>query len=109
VLDRQRSSGLSNDPTRLTCYHTTMTTAVNLAVLRGASRIAILGLDGKGTWHHAPHPQNWGYNKGKFQFHADALIALVDPLKTLGIEIYNLNPESNHKMFPFGTMDDILT
>ncbi len=36
VLERQRSSGLSTDPTRLACWHTSVTTAINMIVLRGA-------------------------------------------------------------------------
>jgi len=108
VLDRQRSSGLSNDPSRLTCWHTSMTTAINLIVLRGASRIAIIGLDGHGLWHHDPYPMNWGRNRKRFYFHGEALKAQVDPLKAMGVQVYNLNPHSTHKMFPFATLDEML-
>lgn len=108
VLDRQRSSGLSPDPTRLTCWHTSMTTAINLIALRGATRIAILGLDGEGLWHHDPYPLSWGRNRKRFYFHGEALKAQVDQLKIMGVQVYNLNPKSTHEMFPFATLDEML-
>jgi len=108
VLDRQRSGGLSHDPTRLACWHTSMTTAINLIALRGAKRIAILGLDGQGEWHHAPYPLVWGRNKDKFRFHREALEDLRPQLEEWGVEVYNLNPNSTHKMFPFASLDKML-
>ena len=110
VLDRQRSSGLSNDPTRVTCWHTTMVTALNLVALRGASRVGVLGLDGKDSngraWHHEPHP--WKQNSKRYDRHGEALQELVEPLKTMGVEVFNLNPHSKHRMFPFALLDDLL-
>lgn len=108
VLQRQRSGGLASDPTRLVVWHTSVTTAVNVAVHRGAGRVCVLGLDGEGDWHHAPHPAQWGRNAGKFKYHAEALEGLVAPLAALGVEILNLNPESKHRMFPFATLESIL-
>ena len=108
VLERQRSGGLSSDPTRLAWWHTTVTTAINLLVLMGVSRICALGLDGQGGWHHEPHPLGWGRNAQKFRFHAEALEALVAPLADAGVEMLNLNPDSAHRMFPFATLDEVL-
>jgi hypothetical protein len=108
VLERQGSGGLSHDPTRLACWHTSVTTAVNMIALRGATHIYALGLDGKGGWHHAPHPAAWGVNKSKFKYHAEALEALVEPLVALGVGVTNLNPDSEHRMFPFSTLDVVL-
>ncbi len=108
VLQRQRSSGISTDPTRLACWHTSMTTAFNYTYLRGAARTAVLGLDGDGDWHHEPHPIKWGINKNKFAFHATALHALVEPLHAAGHEVLNLNLDSKHGMFPFATLDEVL-
>lgn len=99
VLERQRSGGLSTDPTRLAWWHTSLTSAINMIVLRGATRICILGLDGEGDWHHEPHPVKWGRNANKFKFHGEALEALVEPLKQAGVEVYNCNLCSRHEMF----------
>jgi hypothetical protein len=74
VLERQRSGGLSTDPTRLAWWHTSLTSAINMIVLRGATRICLLGVDGEGGWHHEPHPAKWGRNENKFGHHA-ALMA----------------------------------
>lgn len=112
VVDRQRSSGLSNDPTRMTCWHTTMTTALNLVALRGASRVGVLGLDGKDSngraWHHEPHPMKWGRNPKRYSFHGEALQEVVAPLAEMRVQVFNLNPNSTHRMFPFASLDDLL-
>lgn len=108
VLERQRSSGLSHDPTRLAWYHTSLTTTINMAVLRGARNIFILGLDGHGDWHHEPHPAKWGRNASKFRMHGEALLALTDPLLLARVQVFNLNPNSSHAMFPFASLDDVL-
>ena len=111
VLDRQRSSGLSNDPTRLTCWHTSLVTAINLVALRGVSRIGVLGLDGKDTdgrsWHHAPHP--WKQSRQRYEFHGEALKELVAPLADMRVQVFNLNPHSAHVMFLFASLDDLLS
>lgn len=105
VLERQRSGGLSTDPTRLAWWHTSLTSAINMIVLRGAKRICILGLDGEGEWHHEPHPLKWGRNASKFRLHGEALLALTEPLKTAGVEVYNCNLNSLHLMFTLTSFD----
>lgn len=111
VLKRQRSTGLSADPTRLACAHTTVTSAINLLAHLGVTRIGMLGLDGKNAddgreWHHAPHPH--ASNPRRYEYHAKALRALVAPLQLLRIQCFNLNPDSAHHMFPFSTLDEFL-
>lgn len=108
VLSRQRSSGISTDPTRLAWWHTSMTTALNMVALRGATRIGVLGLDGKGGWHHEPHPELWGSHPRRYHFHGVALEAQVAPLRAFGVEVFNLNQNSTHKMFSFSTLDQML-
>lgn len=108
VLQRQKSSGVSTDPTRLAWFHTSMTSALNMIALRGAKRACILGLDGEGDWHHEPHPAKWGLNKGKFAYHAKALEMLAEPLAAMGLVVLNLNLNSKHGMFQFATLDEVL-
>lgn len=108
VYERQRSGGISSDPTQLAWWHTSVTTALNWIVLKGASRICILGLDGKGDWHHEPHPLQWGRNASKFELHAEALRAIAGPLNDAGVRVYNLNLDSAHGMFDFATLDEVL-
>ncbi len=114
MLERQRSSGISLDPTRLACWHTSVTSAINLAVLLGSSRIGLLGLDGQDgadgrQWHYdRPHPVQWGVNKSKYHFHAEALKALVPPLEAAGVGVFNLNLDSAHRMFPFAGLENMI-
>lgn len=113
VYDRQRSGGISNDPTRLAWWHTTMTTALNWVALKGAARIGVLGLDGKDapdgrSWHHEPHPARWGRYPHRYEMHGKALEATVAPLCAIGVEVFNLNPNSAHKMFEFASLEDVL-
>lgn len=112
VLERQRSGGMSTDPTRLAWWHTTLTTALNYVALRGATRIPVLGLDGANSgadgamWHHTPHPIRWGANWNRYKYHGEALEAIAGPLLAQGARVYNLNPDSAHKMFQFASLDD---
>lgn len=108
VLQRQRSSGVSTDPTRLACWHTTMTAVLNMAVLRGAKCIGVLGLDGKGDWHHEPHPERWGRYPLRHEKHGKALALIAEPLAAMGTHVLNLNPDSAHRMFEFSTLDQLL-
>jgi hypothetical protein len=85
-----------------------MTTTLNFVALLGASRVGILGLDGKGDWHHAPHPTEWGRNANRHSFHGEALKMQVEPLAALGLSVFNLNPASAHRMFRFAALDELL-
>lgn len=108
LLERQKSGGLSPKPTRLALWHTVVTAATNLAVHLGVRRrINYLGLDGKGGWHHEPHP--WKQVKNKFDYHRLALEALVEPLRACGIEGFNSYKDSAHKMFAYKPFEEMLT
>ena len=101
--------GLSRNPKQLQGTFTTTALAINYAVLRGAKRIGLIGVDGKagpdnerhftGTlqedWHVRYVRQRWGFTR------------LVDDLKRLQIEVYNLNPHSAINMFPYKRARDI--
>lgn len=97
LLERARMSGLTPDPRHLPVWHTTTTTAINLAVHLGARVINCLGLDGRGGWHHDPH--EWKQTNKKFEYHALALRALVAPLRLMGIEA-RVTPASAYDFFP---------
>lgn len=101
--------GLSRNPKQLQGTFTTTALAINYAVLRGAKRIGLIGVDGKpgpdnarhftGTlledWHDRYRRQRWGFTR------------IVDDLKRLQIEVYNLNRYSAINMFPFKRARDI--
>jgi hypothetical protein len=75
--------------------------------------IGLLGLDGQNApdgrlWHHMPHPEAWGTNPKRYQYHGEALAALVGPLSDAGVVALNLNRSSAHTMFPFTDLDELL-
>jgi hypothetical protein len=105
LLERQRSSGLSPDPRRLALWHTTVTAAVNLAVHLGAREINFLGLDGRGGWHHQPHP--WKQTDKKFHYHGLAIAALAEPLRSAGVDAF-INAGSSYDVFPHRTFEEML-
>lgn len=94
--------GLSTNPAELRGTFTTTALAINLAVLRGAKRILLVGVDaqtgeggkrwfGRDTVEHWPkryQRQRWGYTR------------LSDALKHAGVTVLNLNPNSAVDTFP---------
>jgi len=98
---------LSRDPNALTLARTSMTGAINYLTLRGATRIVILGLDGKAatgpdgklrTHHHAPHPRPPA--PGGWDKHGRELRGILPCLRDLGVEVVNASPGSACDAFP---------
>ena len=108
VVTRMRSSGASKDPSMLACWHTTLTTANNFMALAGAAKLGWLGADGEGDWHHEPHPAKWRRHPRWPYYHAKALEIQVEPLKQMGLQVFNLNPNSKFRMFPFTSLEEFL-
>ena len=106
LLGRARMSGLTPDPRHLAVFHTTTCPAINLAVHLGSPVINVLGLDGRGGWHHEPH--KFSVNPRKFYYHAIALEALLEPLARMGVQVYNAFQDSAHKMFPHRSYEEML-
>lgn len=94
--------GISRNPAELRGTFTTTALAINLAVLRGAKRILLVGVDGKPgegkrrwfsrddteQWPERYQKQRWGYNR------------LADDLRRAGVAVLNLNPDSAVDTFP---------
>lgn len=113
TLERYRGAGLSTVPGHLVWWHTTLTSVNDLLRWLGAVRICYLGLDGADAsdgraWHHAPHPAMWGRNPSRYRYHGEALAAQVEPLRAAGVQVFNLNPDSTHLMFPFANLEEFL-
>ena len=101
------SSGLSADPSEVANGLNSGYGALNLAVLKRAQRIFLLGfdLDRAGNFH-AGYPwsnrsseRNFADWADKFRF---AAAALPD-----GVEVFNANPESRVRAFPFTTYGEL--
>lgn len=95
---KRRPPGLSNSPLALTMRKTTLTAAINAAVLKApGGKIVLLGADGKFAQdgrrnHHTPHP--WKHLDGAWDRHKAELATTVGPLKALGIQVVNASPGS---------------
>lgn len=115
LMERARMSGISMDPSRLACSHTTVTAAINLAVheLAGHGEVGMLGLDGKDapdgrSWHHEPHPEGWGRNPERYVHHGVALgLVAADVASMTSVRVYNCNPDAAHKMFPYRSFEEM--
>src|SRR5690606_2440208 len=95
-IPKVAGGGLSRNPGELRGTFTTTALAINYAVLRGAKRILLIGVDGKPgennerhfvgdiqeDWSKRYDRQRWGFNRLPFD------------LKQLGVQVYNLNPDS---------------
>ncbi len=104
--------GLARDPQSLTMFRTTFTAAINLAVHLGASRIVLLGADGKmgadgRSHHHAPHTW-WKFNTDRWDKHRAELATLIEPLRDLGIDVVNASPGTAWDMWPVMTLKDAI-
>lgn len=102
-IPKVMGGGLSREPDKLRGTFTTTALAINYAVLRGAKRIYLVGVDGKAgprgerhfvegsakeTWQTRYSKQKWGYGR------------LPRDLKPMGVQVFNLNPDSDIKTFP---------
>ncbi len=103
--------GLSFDPRRIATGRNSGAQATNIAVLSGAKRILLLGIDGgpdrEGKTHaHGGHPSPtqpaiWPYVRQSFS-------AMEDQLTERGIEVLNLSLESQVGAFPKVGVEDAL-
>lgn len=105
-LRRITAAGLSRDPGTIHSGKTSGFGALNLAVLKGARRIALLGFDfktgrdGRRHWHDG---YTWGSGTTKYyETWAKAFDSVELPE---GVEVVNANPDSGLRKFPFTTYD----
>lgn len=100
-IPKVAGGGLSSKPEQLQGTFTTTALAINLAVLQGAKRIFLVGVDGKAGpngerhfsndtkehWYRRYDRQKWGLSR------------LPRDLKKLGVKVYNLNIDTAIKEF----------
>lgn len=106
-------NGLTLDGKGLSSQRTSFQGAINLAVMLGAKRLVLLGLDGKRaddgkSHHHTPH--RWPLKPGDVVWQAQKtqLCFAVAPLKSLGVETFNACPDSAFDFWPFRPLDAFL-
>lgn len=101
---RQGEEPLSLDPGALATGGTSGYAALNLAVLKGARQIVLLGYDYRVTagrhhyhdaypWHHMANDQSWPSWARRFN-------AMAPRLRAMGVHILNASPASAIECFP---------
>ncbi|RWO83163.1 MAG: hypothetical protein EOS18_06115 [Mesorhizobium sp.] len=105
---------LAEKPDTVALARTSTTGAINLAIHFGATKIVLLGVDGKlgadGQRHS--HRLNWPWPKGgQPQAFADQMAeyrAIAPSAVTMGVEIVNANPDSAVHVWPRLKFEDCL-
>lgn len=112
---QEGTKGLSLDPTKLRTGRNGGYQSINLAVLFGAKRIILLGIDmrcqkGKPgemrTHWHAGHKRV--LNPSTLESMIPHFDTLKQPLKELGVEVINCSPGSAVRAFPLRKLEDVL-
>ena len=99
----------SEDPTMVAGYDSG-TSAINLAILFGATEIVVLGYDMVGgRWFNGelPHFNPWP-KASDFVTHMSVLPALAEDAKRKGIRIINVSPITKVDAFERRTLDEVL-
>ncbi|MEY9375065.1 hypothetical protein [Rhizobium leguminosarum] len=98
LVHKVEPGDLSEKPDTVALRRTSTTGAINLAVHFGASRIVLLGVDGKvapeGARHGHGHPWPWPLKAGCFDEQAAEYRQIAPSATRLGVEIVNANPDS---------------
>jgi len=105
AMKRGPHAGLSERATELNGNHTSLTHAICLAVLRGVTRILLVGVDLKpgpdGRRHyHDGEIDRPDAIETRYPAHARTLATQVDPLAARGIAVINCNPDSGLDLWP---------
>jgi len=104
-------TGLDTDPRALRHGNNSGYAAINLAYHTGAKNIILLGYDmgQTGTTSHFHDGYNIRHNPKIYQNNMlPHFNTIVEPLREKGVNVWNANPNSNLKCFPFCTIDEAL-
>ena len=108
-----RGEGCSLDPRAVINGLNSGYAAVNLAVLRGARTIYLLGYDmldlGQGIAHHWHDGYKWQGARGTARCYTDWARRFDDLARGIpaGVTVWNCNPESAVRAFPFMTYEAV--
>lgn len=111
VLQNTGYSGIEVEPTGLRTGRNSGYAAVNLAVHFGAARILLLGYNMShhhGAHFFGDHPAVLRQNAGLYPGFRRSFDSMVEPLKTLGVEVINCTPNTSLHVFPERKLRDVL-
>lgn len=113
IVPTSEANGLTVTRTGLSSQKTSFQGAINLAAMLGASKIILLGLDGRRSeqgmsHHHTPHKWptkpgdiTWVRQRSQLQF-------IVKPLADRGIKVFNTCPYSTFPWWPYAPLESFL-
>jgi len=109
IVTRVLTNKLSDDPSKVVTCGTSGYGALNVAYLKRAKHVLLLGYDysADGSHHHADYPWHkppkradcWG-------FWAKFYDSTVPQLQAAGVDVFNASPKSMIKVFGRGTIED---
>ena len=74
---------------------------------RADASASLAASDGR-AWHHKPH--RWPAKKERYDRHRADLATMVEPLRTMGITLWNASPGSAYAdLWPVVSLQDVLT
>lgn len=115
--DPSHPFGISTHPATVSWNKNSGASAISVAVHTGAKRIFLLGFDMRLDEQNTQHFHSIYNGNGKpknprnlpFQRHLQGFPAIARDAKTIGVEIYNVNPQSAINEFPKLTLQEALT
>jgi len=115
VCRKTNPPGLARERDSLMQKWTSLTAATNLAahLIGPGGTIVWLGIDGKAapdgrTWHHKPH--RWAPKKECYDRHRADLATMVEPLRAMGITLWNASPGSAYAdLWPVINLQEVLS
>lgn len=105
MLQRIRRPGLSDDPGAVHICGTSGYGALNLAYLKRARQIFLLGFDMAGSGHWHPEP-GWG-GAIPLEPWAAAFDVAAEQLRTAGVHVVNCSPASTIRAFEKISLEEI--
>lgn len=103
---RSREARLSEDPGVICTGENSGFAALGMAVMRGATKVFLLGFDMKGPGHfHAGYEWYCPHGVADYPRWAGYFDVLADAAKARGVEVFNCNPDSAIRCFPFASVD----
>jgi hypothetical protein len=112
VLKNTGYTGLDLEPSGLRNGSNSGYAAINLAVHLGAKTILLLGynLGYRGGKAHffGNHPPNLTQREDLYTGFRSSFDTLVEPLKAIGVEVFNCTPETSLMAFPLRELRDCL-
>lgn len=113
MLERiDRGGALSNDPMRVVMGFNSGFGAINMAAARKVKRIVLIGYDmdqsNPQTHWHGGYEWKCRFGVNDYPDWARGISDLAPALRSMKVDVVNLNPNSAIRAFRFGTLDEVL-